>query len=84
MTDLEQGPSGNGEEAPTMVYELWSWHPELGWLFVRYDTLSLYQVLNYMSFGYLVERSRSCDRNGTLPLFPRLEATYPDWGEGLD
>lgn len=63
------------------VYEVWSWHPELGWLFVKYAVLSLRQVLNYQSFGYHVERSHDAprdvargadDRGYTPPLFPRL------------
>jgi len=84
MTDPVREPSGNVEGAPTLVYEMWSWHPELGWLFVRYATLSLRQVLNYQSFGYHVERSKAGDRSGTLPLFPRLGSTSEDPGDRLD
>jgi hypothetical protein len=86
MNDPEGEHSGNVEGAPTMVYEVWYYmHPDgLGWVFIGYRVLTLNQVLRYLSFGYLVERNRACDRNGTLPLFPRLAATCPDPSEGLD
>jgi len=82
--DPDRESSGNVEGAPTLVYELWSWHPEHGWLFVRYATLTLRKVLNYQSFGYHVERSRSDDRRDLVPLFPRLDPTGQDERDRMD
>jgi hypothetical protein len=86
MKDPDGESSGNVEGAPTMVYEVWYYmHPDgLEWVFIGYRVLTLNQVLRYLSFGYLVERSTGHDRNGTLPLFPRLGTTSPDPSEGLD
>lgn len=96
MTDPDDGwESANVEGAPTLVYEVWSWQrrrkdgtvlwpEEQYWQFHGHRVLSLRQVQRYLDFGYHVERSRSRDRSGTTPLFPRLGPTVPDQGEGLD
>lgn len=74
------------EGAPTLIYEVWyHMHPDgLSWVFIGYRTLSLRLVLRHQEFGYHVERSFSRDRNGTLPLFPRLDSATEDPGNGLD
>lgn len=87
--------SANVEGAPTLVYEVWDWvdsdpqwrplKPEqCHWRFIGYRTLSMRQVLKYAEFGYHVERSKSGDRGGTLPLFPRLGTTGPGSKDWLD
>lgn len=92
---IKDGEPPNVEGAPTLVYELWStakrdehgavlWPEEQPWVFVAYRVLSLRQVLKYQEFGYHVERSHRRDRNGTLPLFPRLDSADQDPGNGLD
>jgi hypothetical protein len=80
------------------VYEVWSWPEEYPashyynvdlraplalWHFHGWRMLSLREVQEYQYRGYHVERSRDCDRTGTLPLFPRLDATEETWFYGL-
>lgn len=76
----------NVEGAPTLVYEVW-YHMDpdhLGWVFIGYRVLSLRQVLRYKDFGYHVERSLDRDHRSLVPLFPRLDSTEADSGNGLD
>ena len=88
MTGPDLGPSTNVEGAPTLVYEVWDWYYSASlvpyWRFIGYRVLSLRQMLKYQDFGYHVERSHRRDRNGTLPLFPRLDSPGPDQGHGVD
>lgn len=94
MSGPEREPL-NVEGAPTLVYELWIWEyrdsdgrvlwpEEQYWRFLGYRVLSLRQVLRYKDFGYHVERSLDRDHRSLVPLFPRLDSTEKDQGNGLD
>jgi hypothetical protein len=96
MNDPVQGwERSNLEGAPTRLYEVWSWQrrrkdgtvlwpEEQYWQFHGYRVLSLRQAQRYLDFDYHVERSRSRDRSGTMPLFPLLGSTGSGQADRLD